>query len=133
MEFIAGMESTASGLDAQRQRLEAIFQNIANINTTRTENGGPYRRQNVSFENVLNDKGHALVKTKGTVVDRSPGPLRYEPQHPHADENGMVQMPNVSMSHEMVDMLSASRAYEANLSAMKIARQMVQKTLEMGR
>ena len=133
MDYLLGIESTTSGLDAQRQRLDAIFQNIANANTTRTSGGGPYQRQTVSFESLLNERGGANVAVQSVSKDTSPGEIRYEPDHPHADENGNVEMPNVSMSREMVDMLSASRAYEANLAAMRTGRQMAQKTLEIGR
>ncbi|MFP4156995.1 MAG: flagellar basal body rod protein FlgC [Opitutales bacterium] len=133
MDYLLGIESTTSGLDAQRQRLDAIFQNIANANTTRTPGGGPYQRQTVSFESLLNEKGGSKVAVESVSRDTSPGEVRYEPDHPHADENGNVEMPNVSMSREMVDMLSASRAYEANLAAMRTGRQMAQKTLEIGR
>jgi flagellar basal-body rod protein FlgC len=133
MDYLLGIESTTSGLDAQRQRLDAIFQNIANANTTRTPDGGPYQRQTVTFESVLNEQGGAKVAVRSVSKDTRPGEVRYEPNHPHADENGNVEMPNVSMSREMVDMLSASRAYEANLAAMRTGRQMAQKTLEIGR
>mgnify|MGYP005855197559 CR=1 FL=1 len=133
MDHLLGIESTTSGLDAQRQRLDAIFQNIANANTTRTPGGGPYQRQTVTFEALLNERGGSNVAVKSVSKDTSPGEVRFEPDHPHADENGNVEMPNVSMSREMVDMLSASRAYEANLAAMRTGRQMAQKTLEIGR
>jgi flagellar basal-body rod protein FlgC len=133
MDYILGLQSTTSGLDAQRQRLDAIFQNIANVHTTRTANGQPYQRQVVSFQSALNQHGDVGVKVSAVRNDLTPGEVRYEPDHPHADENGYVKMPNVSMSREMVDMLSASRAYEANLAAMRAGRQMAQKVLEIGR
>lgn len=133
MDYLLGIESTTSGLDAQRQRLDAIFQNIANANTTRTPDGGPYQRQVVSFESMLNEQGGTGVKVKSIDSDPTPGEVRYDPAHPHADNEGYVEMPNVSMSREMVDMLSASRAYEANLAAMRTGREMAQKTLEIGR
>lgn len=133
MDYLLGLESTTSGLDAQRQRLDAIFQNIANVNTTRMPNGEPYQRQVVTFESVLNQKGGFKVGVKSVETDPTPGEVRYDPEHPHADEEGYVEMPNVSMSREMVDMLSASRAYEANLAAMRAGRKMAEKTLEIGR
>lgn len=133
MDHLLGIESTTSGLDAQRQRLDAIFQNIANANTTQTPGGGPYQRQTVTFEALLNERGGSNVGVQSVSKDPTPGEVRFEPDHPHADENGNVEMPNVSMSREMVDMLSASRAYEANLAAMRTGRQMAQKTLEIGR
>lgn len=133
MDVIPGLDASASALDAQRIRLEAISQNLANIHTTRTEDGGPYQRQMVSFESMLDAKGNALVKVSDVSLDRSPGAMRYQPDHPHANDEGMVESSNVSMSHEMVDLLSATRAYEANLAAVKIAKQMAQRTLEIGR
>lgn len=133
MDYLLGVEATASGLDAQRQRLDTIFQNIANANTTRTPGGGPYQRQAVTFESLLNQQGGSNVEVKSIIKDTRPGEVRYEPDHPHADEEGNVEMPNVSMSREMVDMLSASRAYEANLAAMRTGREMARKTLEIGR
>lgn len=133
MEFLLGLEATTSGLNAQRERLDAIFQNIANVNTTQTADGGPYQRQVVSFESILNKKGGVSVGIKSIGTDPSPGAIIHDPNHPHADENGNVEMPNVSMSREMVDMLSASRAYEANLAALRAGRSMAQKTLEMSR
>lgn len=133
MDIIPGLDSSASALDAQRIRMEAISQNLANMHTTRTEDGGPYQRQMVSFESILDSKGNALVQVADVAVDKSPGAMRYAPGHPHANEDGMVEGSNVSMSHEMVDLLSATRAYEANLAAVKMAKQMAQKTLEIGR
>jgi len=133
MEFLLGLEATTSGLNAQRQRLDAIFQNIANVNTTEAAGGGPYKRQVVSFEALLNEKGSMTVGIKSIGTDPSPGAMIHDPSHPHANEEGNVEMPNVSMSREMVDMLSASRAYEANLAALRAGRSMAQKTLEMSR
>lgn len=133
MDYLLGIESTTSGLDAQRQRLETIFQNIANVNTTRVSGGGPYQRQTVSFESVLNEQGGHNVRVQSIQKDPTPGEVRYDPEHPHADEEGNVEMPNVSMAREMVFMLEASRAYEANLAAMRTGREMAQKTLEIGR
>lgn len=133
MDYLPGIEATTSGLDAQRQRLEVIFENIANVNTTRTPGGGPYQRQTVSFESILNEQGGHNVNVKSIQKDTTPGQVRNDPSHPHADENGNVEMPNVSISREMIYMLEASRAYEANLAAMRTGREMAQKTLEIGR
>lgn len=133
MDYLLGLESTTSGLDAQRQRLDAIFQNIANANTTRMPNGQPYQRQVVTFESVLNHQGGFNVGVESVETDSTPGEARYDPEHPHANDEGFVEMPNVSMSREMVDMLSASRAYEANLAAMRAGREMAEKALEIGR
>ena len=133
MDLIPGIDASASALDAQRVRMEAISQNLANLHTTKTAEGGAYKRQLVSFETMLNERGNSLVKVGDITVDESPGLMRYDPQHPHANDEGMVEGSNVSMSHEMVDLLSATRAYEANLAAVKMAKQMAQKTSEIGR
>ena len=133
MDFIPGIGATADGLDAQRTRLEVIAQNLANIHTTKTADGGPYQRQVVNFAEALDATGNSSVRVESVTRDLSPGGARFDPSHPHADEKGLVQMPNVSLSHEMVDMLSASRAYEANLSAAKTSRSLAQKALEIGR
>ena len=133
MDFIPGIGATAGGLDAQRTRLEVIAQNLANIHTTKTAEGGPYQRQVVNFAEALDATGNSSVRVESVTRDLSPGGARFDPSHPHADEKGLVQMPNVSLSHEMVDMLSASRAYEANLSAAKTSRSLAQKALEIGR
>lgn len=133
MDFIPGIGATAGGLDAQRTRLEVIAQNLANIHTTKTADGGPYQRQVVNFAETLDETGNSSVRVESVTRDLSPGGARFDPSHPHADENGQVRMPNVSLSHEMVDMLSASRAYEANLSAAKTSRSLAQKALDIGR
>lgn len=133
MNIIPGMNATASALDAQKIRLEAVAQNIANASTTRGPDGQPYARQMVSFSAVMDNIGRSAVRVDGISKDESPGDLIFNPAHPHANEEGMVRMPNVKMSVEMVDMISASRAYEANLSVAKTARQMASKALEIGR
>ena len=133
MDFIPGIGATAGGLDAQRTRLEVIAQNLANIHTTKTADGGPYQRQVVNFAEALDATGNSSVHVESVTRDLSRGSARFDPSHPHADEKGLVHMPNVSLSHEMVDMLSASRAYEANLSAAKTSRSLAQKALEIGR
>jgi flagellar basal-body rod protein FlgC len=117
-----------------------VAQNIANAQTTRTPGGGAYQRQIVSFETELVKQqgaasGQALqtVKVSGISADPTPGQQVYNPQHPDAGADGMVTMPNVNLAYEMVDLITASRAYEANLSVVKNARQMAQKTLEIGK
>ena len=140
MNLIAGIDITAGALNAQKTRLDVVAQNIANANTTRTPNGGPYQRQVVSFETQLIRQagvggGPALQSVKvGTITaDRTPGQQVYTPQHPDATPDGTVTMPNVNLSYEMVDLITASRAYEANLAIVKNARQMAMKTLEIGK
>lgn len=138
MNLIAGIDVTSGALAAQKTRLDVVAQNIANAQTTRTPEGGPYQRQIVSFENELVRQaggGAALqtVHVSGVTADRAPGQVIYNPQHPDAGADGMVRMPNVNLAYEMVDLITASRAYEANLSVAKSARQLALKTLEIGK
>lgn len=132
MNLIPGMESTGSALDAYRQQLEIVAQNIANAQTTRTEGGGPYQRQQISFESFLHDTGSG-IRVSEIARDTRAGPMVRQPDHPHANAEGMVQMPNVNVAMEMVDMITASRAYEANLSVARTSRELAQKALEIGR
>jgi flagellar basal-body rod protein FlgC len=139
MNIISGIDVTAGALDAQKTRMDIVAQNIANAETTRTPAGGPYQRQVVSFESELvrqqGAAGPALqtVKVSGITSDPSPGQQVYNPQHPDAGPDGMVTMPNVNLAFEMVDLITASRAYEANLSVVKNAKQMAEKALEIGK
>lgn len=146
MSLFNTINTSASGLTAQRLRLDVIAENIANVNTTRTSTGNPYRRKDVIlssrsdngfssfFRNSLrtsdNQKG---VKVRKIVEDQSPFIEVYQPGHPDADENGIVRMPNVEIVREMVNMISASRAYEANITALNNTKSMAMKALEIGR
>jgi flagellar basal-body rod protein FlgC len=137
MNIIPAVNVSASALSAQKMRLDIVAQNIAHAQTTRTAEGGPYQRQIVSFETELVKRtgGAPLqsVRIAGVSNDRSAGQSVYNPQHPDAGADGMVMMPNVNLSYEMVDLITATRAYEANLSVVKNGRQMAMKTLEIGR
>jgi flagellar basal-body rod protein FlgC len=139
MNLISGIDLTAGALNAQKTRLDIVAQNIANAQTTRTPAGGPYQRQVVSFETELirheGPGGPALqgVRIASVSADRTPGEQVYNPQHPDAGTDGLVTMPNVNLAYEMVDLITASRAYEANLSFAKNARMLAQKTLEIGK
>jgi flagellar basal-body rod protein FlgC len=139
MNLISGIDITAGALNAQKTRLDIVAQNIANAQTTRTPNGGPYQRQVVSFETELVRREGATgpslqgVKVAAISADRTPGQQVYNPQHPDAGADGMVTMPNVNLSYEMVDLITASRAYEANLAVVKNARQMAMKALDIGK
>jgi flagellar basal-body rod protein FlgC len=141
MNFISGIDVTAGALNAQKTRLDIVAQNIANAQTTRTASGGAYQRQIVSFESELVRRtGGALagaplqsVRVGNISADRTPGQQVYNPQHPDAGPDGMVTMPNVNLSYEMVDLITASRAYEANLSIVKNSREMAMKTLSIGK
>lgn len=147
----------ASGMTAQRLRMDVIASNVANANSTR-ESGEPYRRKLVVFSEALDrelpssrptslsrifgssryiDSGArpamSCVRVTRIVEDPTPGPMVYDPSHPHADENGYVQMPNVDIVREMIDMISASRAYESNAAVIEAAKSMFLKALEIGR
>ena len=135
--YVSASDISASGLAAERLRMEVIANNVANANTTRTPEGGPYRRQHVlfmpSFGNVLRGSMEATapagVEVAGIEPDMSELPQVYDPGHPDADANGFVTMPNVRIASEMVDMITASRAYEANLQALRNLRSMVQNSI----
>ncbi|MDP1579831.1 MAG: flagellar basal body rod protein FlgC [Candidatus Didemnitutus sp.] len=137
MNLVAGIDITSGALSAQKMRLDIVAQNIANAQTTRTAGGGPYKRQVVSFESELIKRtgGASLqtVRIAGVSNDRTPGQQVHNPQHPDANEDGLVEMPNVNLAYEMVDLITASRAYEANLSVVKTSRTLAQKTFEIGR
>jgi flagellar basal-body rod protein FlgC len=141
MNLLSGIDVTAGALNAQKTRLDLVAQNIANAQTTRTPNGGAYQRQVVSFESELVRRQGATagaaalqgVKIGSITADRTPGQQVYNPQHPDAGPDGLVMMPNVNLSYEMVDLITASRAYEANLAVAKNARQMAVKALEIGK
>ena len=139
MNLINGIDITGDAIAAQKTRLDIVAQNIANAQTTRTAAGGPYQRQVVSFETELlrnqGTSGASLqsVRVAQVTTDHSPGQQIYNPQHPDATADGMVMMPNVNLSQEMVDLITASRTYEANLSVVKSARQMAMRTLDIGK
>lgn len=137
MNLITGIEVVSSALNAQKTRLDIVAQNIANAQTTRAAGGGPYQRRIVSFENELVRQTDGIsvpaVRVAGITEDRSPGQQVYNPQHPDAGPDGNVTMPNVNLSYEMVDLITATRSYEANLSVVKNARQMALKTLSIGK
>jgi flagellar basal-body rod protein FlgC len=138
---------SASGLTAERLRMDVISNNIANVNTTRTEEGGPYQRQRVIFEPrgqqvnsmfpYIFDRNKAAtfdgVKVTSVSPDTTPPKLMYDPGHPDANKDGYVAMPNVNIVKEMVDMISATRAYEANVTAVNSAKTMAAKALDIGK
>ena len=139
MGYLDSLNITGSALTAERFRTDIILQNIANQNTTRTEDGGPYRRRQVvlrentmSFEAVNKTDGGG-VYAEQVVESGNPFVPVYDPEHPDADADGYVMMPNVNSAEEMVDLMAASRAYEANLTALNIAKSMAMKALEIGK
>ena len=145
MDFLSSLNISGSGLTAQKLRMDVISQNIANAEVTRTENGTPYRRKMVVLSSINGDSSFrdALdkatnVKTSGVQVrkvveDQAPLVPVYNPSHPDADEEGYIMLPNVNTAQEMIDMLGASRAYEANITAFNATKSMVLKALEIGR
>jgi len=141
MSLNDALSVSASGLDAERVRIEVAVSNLANAESTRGANGQPYRRRDVvlasdpalSFETALNKASSVGVKVAGIVEDRSPFPRRYDPSHPDADGEGYVAMPNIDTPEEMVNMLSASRAYQANLAAIGLINDTARRALEIGK
>jgi flagellar basal-body rod protein FlgC len=135
MGIFSSMDISASGLFAQRVRLDVIANNIANANTTRTPAGGPYRRQEVvlSTRAGVFDPKDAGVQVDAIVESPLPPKRVYDPSHPDAGPDGIVAFPNVNIVEEMVDLITATRAYEANVAAVNAARSMASKALEIGR
>ncbi|MFO0976927.1 MAG: flagellar basal body rod protein FlgC [Planctomycetaceae bacterium] len=138
--ILSGTEISASGLTGERIRMEVAANNIANMNSTRTAQGGPYQRQQVTFsaamDQWMNPEKNPVDGLRGVDVvavssDTTPGPVIYDPGHPDADATGHVRLPNVNMSREMVDLVSASRAYEANLKSLETFRQMAEQALSL--
>lgn len=145
MSAMNGMNVSASGMTAQRLRMDIISQNIANVNTTRDEHGKAYQRKAVVFaEKNMTPFGEVLLNTVGTVGngvkvtkivadDKTPMKKVYDPAHPDADEEGYVTFPNVNVVQEMTDMISATRSYEANVTAFNATKNMALKGLEVGK
>jgi len=144
MSFLDSMSISASALTATRLRMDVIAENMANMNTTRTENGEPYRRKYVVFQEKTDDRAFAQffnrarnanggVRVLEIGTDMSEFKYDYNPGHPDADENGYVRLPNVEVVQEMVDMMSAFRAYEANITALNAFKDMAVKTLDIGK
>ena len=147
MSMFLGIDAAASGLTAERLRMDVISNNIANANTTRTEQGGAYHRRYVvftprekelqSFEQMLKQavgmkrSSGEGVRAVAIVEDQQQGPLVYDPSHPDANAEGYVEKPNVNIVSEMVDMITASRAYEANTTTINAAKSMAMKALEI--
>lgn len=151
MKVFSSFDISGSGLTAQRLRMDVVADNIANVNTTRTPEGGPYRRQVVVFEPRQQEESQFLLPFSAearrqqadavgdgvrvvAVTNDGTGPRRvYDPGHPDADAQGYVNMPNVTLVNEMVDMISATRAYEANITAIDSAKSMAVKALDIGK
>lgn len=136
MDSFGILKVSATALTAQRQRMNVIASNMANIHTTRSEEGGPYRRKDVVFSAVTVESNPARlegVMVEDVVEDPTPPKMVYEPGHPDADKDGFVAMPNVNAIEEMVNMMTALRAYEASVSVFNNSKSMFMKTLELGR
>lgn len=146
MSFLDSMQISSSGLAAQRLRMKIISSNIANINTTRTPGGGPYRRKDVIFaampshKNFLQelisqeqDDGTRHVKVVGIVEDGRAPKMKYDPSHPDANEKGYVELPNIDLVEEVINMMIAKRSFEANIAAINATKNMVAKSLEIGK
>jgi len=143
MSMFGGMEISASALTAERLRMDVVAENLANAQTTRGADGQPYRRKAVVLQERAASFGASLsaamsdgtngggVEVAGIAEDQTPLKRVYDPGHPDADAEGYVSMPNVDTVTEMVDLIGASRAYEANVTAMQAAKQMFSKTLEL--
>lgn len=152
MGYMDTLAISASGMTAERLRMDVVANNLANVNTTRTPGGGPFRRQEVSLSPTGTTFGETLaglssadsgedgggavaggVEVAGIVPDSRPFKRVYQPGHPDADKQGYVSLPNIDTVTEMVDMMSATRAYEANVSAVGAVKSMAMKALEIGR
>lgn len=155
MSMFGGIDASASGLTAERLRMDVISNNIANVNTTRTANGEPFRRGVVVFEPRTEEKsafasflsGELLegakkkdnrkpgngVRATRIIQDDSPGKMVYDPGHPDANAQGYVELPNVNIVNEMVDMITASRAYEANATAIQAAKSMANAAINISK
>ncbi len=143
MQIFNTFKISASGLTGEKLRMDTIASNIANATTTRTEEGGPYRRKIAVFrENLEKEINRSSkrseivskgVKVDSIIEDDTPFKLAYDPTHPDANEEGYVEMPNVNIMNEMVDMIAATRAYEANVTALNATKAMFLKALEIGR
>jgi flagellar basal-body rod protein FlgC len=145
-DFLTGMRISSSGMAAQRMRMNTIASNIANINTTQTPEGGPYRRKDVVFEAMPDAKNFGEIITSSdpagsfqrvqvsdVLSDRKAPLLKYEPDHPDANADGYVAYPNINLMEEMTNMIQASRSYEANVTSLQASKDMALSALEIGR
>lgn len=140
INLLTGIDSTSAAMAAERTRLDVVSENIANAETTKGPDGKPYQRQQVVFETILKaqqaaDGGAQLQSVQVARVQNDPRPPRmiYNPSHPDANADGMVAMPDINIHEEMVDMITSSRAYEANLAVVKNARAMAMQDLSIAK
>ncbi|NLL81335.1 MAG: flagellar basal body rod protein FlgC [Tissierellia bacterium] len=142
MSVFSSMQINASGLTVERLKMDLISTNIANVNTTRTDEGGPYRRKTLIFEENLVAERNRLLdnianNSKGVravaIEEDENFRIIYEPDHPDANEDGYVQMPNVNMVDEMIALINAQRSYEANVTALNASKSILKKALEISK
>ncbi len=145
MSLFSSLSVSGSGMSAQRARAELLVENLANAETTRTPEGGPYRRKDVVFEedpsvaSFSSELSSALgtqasgVTVSQTIIDNRDPEMRYLPGHPDADKNGYVAFPKINTAEDMVDLMGASRGYEANVAAISAVKDMIQKSLDLFR
>src|SRR5579862_8153777 len=142
MSLFSVLSVGASGMAAQRARAEALTENLANAETTRTPEGGPYRRKDVVFElapvsspfsSIFDAEFNSAggVQVADVVTDNSPPEMRYLPGHPDANAEGYVAFPHINPAEDMVDLISASHNYEANIAAMNAVKDMIQKSIDL--
>lgn len=141
MGIFNSMQINTTGLNLERLKLDVISSNIANVNTTRTPEGGPYLRKEVTFEESINRQKSYLtgkisdtsfgVRSTGIIENEENTKLVFEPEHPDADENGYVTYPNVDMADEMIELMTTIRTYEANVTAMNASKAMLNKALQI--
>jgi flagellar basal-body rod protein FlgC len=145
MDLFSSLSVSGSGMSAQRQRAELLVENIANADTTRTADGGPYRRKDAVFQSdavatpfssVFSSQMNSQstgVRVADVVVDNSDGDRRYMPGHPDADKDGYVTFPKVNAAQDMVDLMGASRGYQANVAAIGATKDMIQRSIDLFR
>jgi len=145
MDLFSSLSVSGSGMSAQRQRAELLVENIANADTTRTAEGGPYRRKDAVFQSdavatpfssvfsSTMDGQSTGVRVSDVVVDSSEGDRRYMPGHPDADKDGYVTFPKVNAAQDMVDLMGASRGYQANVAAIGAVKDMIQRSIDLFR
>lgn len=144
MDLLSSLKISAAGLAAQRTRLSVLSSNLANANSTRSaDHAGPYRRKDPIFQEISasdfdknldrESKKISSVKVTSIVEDKTPGPRVYDPSHPDADKDGYVNMPNVNVVTELTDIMGTSRSYEANITAIRAAKEMINAALSIGR
>lgn len=140
MSLFSSLQVSASGMAAQRTRAELLVENMANSETTRTPEGGPYRRKDVVFSSEIQSSPFSAVFQSETgegvtvsdvIQDNQPPEMRYMPGHPDADANGYVAFPNMNPAEEMVNLLNAQRSYEGNVSAMAAVKDMINHSIEI--